>query len=130
MKILAALLLILLSLGSYFLLALRFAVYQRYPVVQYLLAAVGVAYLVWLAADQFSIGRLVAAVAGAALLGGFLWYTLSYSAYRKGPAQATAGLGSRLASITLATADGEEIPFPQLLTGHPLNLVIFYRGWW
>ncbi len=134
MKELAALLVAFASVISYFLLATRFGVYQRWPVVHYLGCLLACALLVWLVTTQTGGRRLLAAGAltvAVALTTFFAWYTVSYSGYAANTSAHANGepLGELLTGLTLASHSGEATPV--FRRGEDRGtLLVFYRGFW
>ena len=82
MKTLLSFLLVMLALLSYLVVSTRYGIFQRYPLVHYILAGIGMALLLRLTFQKFTAWRLLASVLSAAAIGFFLWWTLIYSTYK------------------------------------------------
>ncbi len=132
MKALLSFLLVLLGLFSYLFVSTRFGIFQRYPIVHYLLAGVGLALLIRLTLQQFTVWRLIASVLSVAAIGFFLWWTLIYSTYKTTDVSVASGeaLDSTFAGITLKTAAGDDFNLGEEIKKQPLTLLVFYRGIW
>jgi len=105
--------------------------FQRYPVVHFILATIGIVMLIRLMVQHFTFWRLLAVAASAALLGFFAWWTLSFSTYGL---DASVKVGQRLngglSDIVLKTADGADFHFGEEIAKQPMTLLVFYRGIW
>lgn len=129
MKSFLALLLVIGALASYMVLALFFGVFQQYPVVQYLLALGGIAWLAMLLRQRFSWGRVAAFSFAVFLTGGFLYWTLVGSGYERREHRAQAGeVLAELPALELPNAAG--IPTRLFTGGERATLLVFYRGYW
>ena len=117
---------------AYSVLAIRFGVYQRFPAVHYAVMIVAGALLLKLLFEQFVLFRLLATIAGFALLGGFVWFTVFASSYPTRDLGVAIGdsLAERLDSLALANAEGREIGIADAIAGARATLLVFYRGWW
>lgn len=129
MKTFLAFLLVIVGLASYMVLALAFGFFQHYPVVHYLLALGGIAWLVALLRQRFTWLRVVALSFGALMTAAFFYWTLVGSAYEEREHKAAAGeVLAELPSLELPNAAG--VP-TRLFTGKErATLLVFYRGFW
>lgn len=131
MKMFLAFAAILAAVLSTVVLSTQFGIYQRIPLVHFLIAAAGLGYMIWLTWRDYSHKRLVADIAGAALFSGFLWWTLSYSEYEGGhKAKPGRVIYSELAGVSLKDATGAEFNMSSELSKHEATLIVFYRGFW
>lgn len=132
MKTLLPFLLVMLALLSYLVVSTRFGIFQRYPLVHYILAGIGLALLLRLTFQQFTAWRLIASVLSAAAIGFFLWWTLIYSTYKTTDVSIAPGepMDSTFAGITLKTAAGDDFNLGEEIRKQPLTLLVFYRGIW
>ena len=132
MKIFMSFLLVLVSLVSYAIVSTRFGLFQRYPVVHLLFAAIGIALLVRFTAQNFTAWRLLATVFSVALLGFFSWWIFFYSTYENAAKTIRAGeqISNTLSGIVLKTADGADFNVGEEISKQPLTLLVFNRGVW
>jgi len=119
---------------SYFVAATQFGLYQRWPIVHFLLAAAGCGVIVWgLTRRCRWWSRLLAALtlALALALGGFyVWYALDYSTYGGDQAPAVGTLlASELDGVRLVSDLGDESALWTRGAGEA-TLLVFYRGHW
>lgn len=129
MKTLLALALVIVAIASYFVLALGFGVFQLYPVVHYVLAIAGCAWLAFLVRRQPGWRRGLALVCGLVLTGFYLWYTLSYSTYENRAHRVAEGeVVAMLSDLHLTDQDGETATV--LAADARATLLVFYRGFW
>lgn len=126
MKFAHGLVLVLVGLSSYFVLALQFGVYQRYPVAHIVLALSGIIIMVVHTKKTFSCFRMSGTLLSAALLAVFLWWSQGYSTY---PAAVSAGNTSGK-EIWVKNAEGEAFHFNAALKKARLTLLVFNRGVW
>lgn len=123
------------SVIAYFVLAVQFGLYQRWPVVHLALclaACLGLALLLKESASTARrIVRILALALCLALTGFYAWYTLSYSSYNSTTPDVAVGedLAPRLGEIRLASHTGEEMPV-WAPGEHRGTLYVFYRGFW
>ena len=118
---------------SYFVAATQYALYQRWPVLHFLLAAIGCTVIVWgLTKRSRWWSRFLSALAltlALGLSGLFAWYTLDYSTYGGDHAP------------PIGTVLAKELSEAQLLSyqdakthlwtsGERATLLVFYRGHW
>ncbi len=129
MKAFLAFLLVAVGVGSYFAAALLLGFFQRYPYASYAAASLGVVFLLALVAKERTRPRIVLTVLGVALLGGFLWYTLSFSVYP--PGEAKLKPGDELPDVTVKASTGEELDLREEVEETKAGaLLVFYRGHW
>ena len=127
MKPLLALLIILGSIVSYFVMALSFGIFQRYPWPQFIGVIVGSVWLISLVYKQRTTGRMIATMGGGTLATFFFWYALSYSNYEP-PTNPIAQqqVVSELTGLTLPDHAGE----PTAVLSDQKTLIVLYRGNW
>ena len=132
MKVFLTFLLVLVSLFSYVFVSTQLGLFQRYPVVHLVIAAIGVGILIRLTFQHFTLWRLLAVASSAALFGLFAWWTLIYSTYASTETSVDAGrqLDETPLNITLKTADGADFYFGEEIAKQPMTLLVFYRGVW
>jgi hypothetical protein len=131
MKALAYFFIIPASITVYFVLAASFGIYQRYPVLNYLLMGVGIFLLIRLLLKQFSVWRLLLTVGGAALAAFFGWWTLSYSNYEKMETVVARGEANpQILSFELKNSAGESTTLNEAMGDADVLLLNFYRGHW
>jgi hypothetical protein len=129
MKTFFALLLVIGALASYMVLALAFGVFQYYPVVQYLIALAGIAWLVVLLRQRFTWRRVAALSFAVLLTAGFAYWTLIGSEYERREHRAKGGeVLAELPSLELLNAAGS--PTRLFTGGERATLLVFYRGYW
>ena len=114
------------ALLSYFVLALRFGVYQRYPVVHVLLAASGIIVMAMLMKKDFSFLKLCGTLLSTVLLAIFVWWSQAYSTYRKSEVV----INSKGEDLWVKNAEGEDFHFNAALKKSRLTLLVFNRGVW
>ncbi len=129
MKFAHGFLLVLAALLSYFGLALLFGVYQRYPFAHMLLTVTGIMMMIAKIKISCSLSKLSATLFAVALLTFFVWWSQSYSTYRK-PAQQAKGHISAEQSFGLKTTEGESFDFNAALKKSRRTLLVFNRGVW
>jgi len=127
MQPLLAFLVVLSSIVSYFVAALSYGIFQRYPWPQFMGVLVGSVWLVSLVYKKQTKGRMIATMGGGALASFFFWYALAYSTYAPltdplPEQQVIAGLQS----LTLPDHTGE----PTSVLSDQNTLVVLYRGNW
>ena len=133
MKELGGFVLVLIAVISYSTAATRFALYQRWPVPHFLLAAVGCALLAWALTKRTRWwSRTISASAltfALGLSGLFVWYTLDYSTYDGDYAPPVGTmLAQELGEVRLLSFEDEET---HLWTPEErATLLVFYRGHW
>ncbi len=132
MKVFLTFLLVLVSLVSYVIVSTKLGIFQRYPVVHFVIAGIGVVILLRLMFQHFTLWRLLAVAASAALVGFFAWWTLIYSTYTFTETSVNAGkqLNDGLSNIALKTAGGADFYFGEEIAKQPMTLLVFYRGIW
>lgn len=133
MKTFLSLALVIFSLISCVILSTKFGVYQRYPVVHYLMAIVGISYLIILLRKQFSVTRLLAAIASTLMLVFFVLWTLIFSTYGNNKFKESYEKISiqSFSGITLKTSEKNDFIVSKEIEKSPLTMFIFYRGnWW
>ena len=133
MKELGGFVLVLIAVISYFIAATQFALYQRWPVTHFLLAAVGCGLVAWALTQRsrwwsrtLSASALTLALGSSGL---FVWYTLDYSAY-EGDYALPVGtmLSQELGEVRLLSFEDEQT---YLWTPEErATLLVFYRGHW
>ncbi len=133
MKELGGFVLVLIAVISYFIAATQFALYQRWPVTHFLLAAVGCGLVAWALTKRsrwwsrtLSASALTLALGSSGL---FVWYTLDYSAYDGdyAPPVGTT-LSQELGEVRLLSFEDEQT---HLWTPEErATLLVFYRGHW
>lgn len=129
MKTFLALLLVIGALASYMVLALSFGVFQHYPVVHYLLALGGIAWLAVLLRQRFTWRRVAALSFGLLLTAGFLFWTLAGSEYERREHRARAGeVLAELPALELLNEAGA--PTRLFTSTERATLLVFYRGYW
>ena len=129
MKTLAALATVVLAMVAYWVLALRFGIYQRVPWLHFVGMLVGSGWLIWLLREKRTVGRGVALVFSLGLTALFAWYTLSYSNYAERAYGVTSGQAvASLQGLTLPNQEG--VATPVMTPGSRGTLVVFYRGFW
>lgn len=114
------------GLLSYFVLALRFGIYQRYPVAHVLLALSGIIIMAVHMKKAFSFLRLSGALLSTALFAVFLWWSQSYSTYRK----SAVVVNSSGEDLWVKNAEGEDFHFNAALKKARRTLLVFNRGVW
>ena len=121
-----------LSFALYLVLALNLMVYQRYPVVHYLIALVALIFLGKALKDKFSFYRLGLNLAGWVLLLFFGWWTLFFSSYEsQAPAfTENPNLQLQMVDLSLKNAEGQTVTLGDSLATHQATLLVFYRGYW
>lgn len=130
-KDLGFLALTLFAIISYFVLALGFGVFQRYPVVHLLLALVGFAGLLWSLVHEFNARRLVFLLLAGVFAGGYVWYTLDYSNYESTDVEVSEGTTlEALRGLELTAHDGSSTPVLASANEATATLMVFYRGFW
>ncbi len=133
MKELGGFVLVLVAAASYFIAATQFALYQRWPVPHFLLAAVGCGLLAWgLTTRSQRRSRALSASAltvALGLSGLFAWYTLDFSTYDDDYAPPVGTmLGEELGEVRLLSFEDERT---HLWTPEErATLLVFYRGHW
>ena len=133
MKELGGFVLVLAAGISYYVAATQFALYQRWPVAHFLVAAVGCALLVWALTKRSQ--RWSRALSASVLIfalglsGLFAWYTLDYSTYDDDYAPPVGTmLGEELGDVQLLSFEDEKT---HLWTPEErATLLVFYRGSW
>ena len=126
MKFAHGLVLVLVGLSSYFVLALRFGVYQRFPVAHILLAASGIIIMTMRMKKDFSFLKLSGMLLSTALLAIFLWWSQGYSTYRK----SAVVLNNSEEDLWVKSAEGEDFHFNAALKKSRRTLLVFNRGVW
>ena len=129
MKIFLAFGLVFLSLASYFVGSLKFGIYQKHPIPHYFFALVGLAILFLQIRVRFSWQRLAANLGGWLLLLFFMWWTLSYSAYRE-PHGVKVGEIASMNGLRLTDSDGASFNLAEAVASNKATLLVFYRGYW
>jgi hypothetical protein len=130
MKFAHGLVLVIVALLSYFVLALRSGIYQRYPLAQILFAGAGVCLMMIKLRNSFSILKLSATLFSASLLALFVWWSLSYSTYGESAQQLVARAPGATQSFGLKTTAGEAFDFNAALKKARRTLLVFNRGAW
>lgn len=130
MKFAHGVLLALVGLASYFVLALRFGVYQRYPFAHILLTAAGVVLMIVKMRNNFSWAKLSATLLALGALVVFVWWSQSYSTYGEPPQQFGAHASSAALPFTLKTSEGKSFDFNAALKQAQRTLLVFNRGYW
>lgn len=127
MKPLLAFLIVLGSIVSYYVAALSFGIFQRYPWPQFIGVTAGSAWLIALVYQQRTAGRMIATMGGGALAMFFFWYALSYSNYEPliDPLQQSQVVAD-LQSLTLPNHAGQQTP----VLCKRNTLIVLYRGNW
>ena len=133
MKELGGFVLVLVAAASYFIAATQFALYQRWPVPHFLLAAVGCGLLAWgmtKRSRRWSRALSASALTVALGLSGlFAWYTLDFSTYDGDYAPPVGTmLANDLSEVRLLSFEDQET---HLWTPEErATLLVFYRGHW
>lgn len=127
MKAFFAFALIPLSFGLYLYLETKTEFSQRVPWLHYGLSLVGLILLALLIKEKASWFRVSLTVVGVILVGGFAWWTLSYSTYKDDPGEMT---GKSVAEFFLANRQGTLVNLGQLMGNFDRTLAVFYRGYW
>ncbi|MEK7728371.1 MAG: hypothetical protein AAB354_08135 [candidate division KSB1 bacterium] len=118
------------ALLSYFVLALLFGVYQRYPLVHMLLTVIGIVVMAVNMQKNFSRPKFSAILFSGLLLAIFVWWSQSYSTYGE-PAQQFGARGSdAMPSFVLKTSEGENFDFNAAIKKTRRTLLVFNRGVW
>lgn len=135
MRVFSALLLIVLSVVSYFVAAIQFGIRQDLPVIHILLGLTACAFLFREAvrAERTSQRwiRSAAVVFGLFLVSGFIWFTVVASAYSKsGPAAIQGQSVPELASLKLERHDGQVVEVISPTGSSKATLLVLYRGYW
>jgi len=119
------------AIVSYFVLALGFGVFQRYPMVHILLATAGCAGLAWGLLREFRIRRLAFLLLAGVFTAGYIWYTLDYSSYETSDSGVAEGSTiDELLSLELASHEGISTPVLAPAEEAAATLLVFYRGFW
>ncbi|NNE92104.1 MAG: hypothetical protein HKN23_10690 [Verrucomicrobiales bacterium] len=131
MKAFAAFLLIPLSMIIYIILATGMGIYQRYPIVHFVIIAVGLVFLGRLIFQKFTIWRLLLNLGGWVMAGFFVWWTLSYSNYGEYEAPVASGeTAPRIMEAALKNSTGEATTLANVAGDSDGVVLIFYRGHW
>lgn len=129
MKTFAGLVVVVLAMATYWVLALRFGIYQRVPWLHLGIMLLGCGWLVYQLRDKRTVGRGIALVFSLGLTLLFAWYTLDYSNYDDRSHEVVTG--KAVASLQgLVLPDHEGVATPVLTPGSRGTLVVFYRGFW
>lgn len=129
MKTLGMFLIVFLSLMSYVVLATVFGI-DTHPLIQVVLALVGLGGLIYFTVKEFKWGRLVATVLATLLISGFSWWVFAYSEYESTELKVTGSeMASPLASVKLVDHANQPVSMAQILAEGP-TLLVFYRGHW
>ncbi len=133
MKELGGFVLVLIAVISYYTAATQFALYQRWPLPHFLLAAVGCGLLAWgmtKRSRRWSRALSASALTVALGLSGlFAWYTLDFSTYEGDYAPPVGTmLGNDLSEVRLLSFHDQQTPLwsPE----ERATLLVFYRGHW
>ncbi|MDJ0842120.1 MAG: hypothetical protein QNK37_36810 [Acidobacteriota bacterium] len=123
-----------LSMVVYLVLATKFGIYQRYPVINLLLALGSLVALFIITRKRFSYYRLALNLVGWALFLFFGYWTLIFSEYKDAPPQVSEyqTITAQLTAVTLETEKGEALPASRLLqdASGKNTLLVFFRGHW
>jgi len=132
MRVLLWFLLVLVSFFSFVFVSTQLGIFQRYPVVHFIFAAIGVVMLIRMIFQHFTIWRLLATVASVVVFGFFLWWTLFYSTYSTTSVSVNEGdqIRNALSGVILKTAAGADFDFGEEITKQPMTVLVFYRGVW
>lgn len=132
MKVFLTFLLVLVSLFSYVIVSTQLGIFQRYPVMHFVIAGIGIVILIRLTFQHFTLWRLLAVATSAVLFGFFAWWTLIYSTYTSTETSVIAGkqLNDGFSNITLKTTGGADFYIGEEITKQPMTLLVFYRGIW
>lgn len=119
------------AIVSYFVLALGFGIFQRFPLLHMLLAAAGCAGLLWGLFREFRLRRLAFLLLAGVLTAGYIWYTLDYSSYETTEVQVTEGATiDALRDLELTSHGRIRLPLLAPAEEAAATLVVFYRGFW
>lgn len=130
-KDLGFLALTLFAIVSYFVLAVGFGFFQRYPMVHFLLAAAGCAGLAWGLLREFRIHRLVFLLLAGVFTAGYIWYTLEFSSYETSEIRVAEGSTiDGLPGLELTSHRGISTPVLAPAEEAAATLLILYRGFW
>ncbi len=132
MQTLLALVLVIISIMSHFLLSEHLGYFQEYPWFSYAGMLLGTGIIVWRTVQRFTFLRLGAMLLAVLLAGGFLWYTVDYSAYNQHTATLSAGdeADSTFLNIQLLNEQQQPVVLGELLREASLTLVVLNRGVW
>ena len=130
MKALAYFLIIPAAMILEFVLATNLGIYQRYPIVPFLLILTGLFFLIRLLFAKFTVLRLFLAVVGLALAGSYGWWTLSYSTYPELENSIAVGSQVDVMSIELTDAKGKVRTLKEIQGDSAAIMLTFYRGYW
>jgi hypothetical protein len=132
MKVFLTFLLVPVSLFSYVIVLTQLGIFQRYPVVHFIIAGIGVVILIRLMFQHFTLWRLLAVATSAALFGFFAWWTLIDSTYTSSETSVNAGeqLNDGFSNIALKTTGGADFYIGEEIAKQPMTLLVFYRGIW
>ncbi len=130
MKALAYFLIIPAAMILYFILATSLGFYERYPILPFILMAVGLFFLIRLLFSKFTILRLFLTMAGLVLTGFFGWWTLSYSTFSDLENPVAVGAQVDVMSAELLDSLGETRTLGEIQGDSAAIMLIFYRGYW
>jgi len=130
-RALAAFLIIPASMFLYITLATGIGFYQRYPVVAFAGAAIGLFLLGRMLLGKFTWWRLSLNVTGWFLSLFFTWWTLSFSAYPESEHIRAGETPPGLMGVTALSADdGQVFDLAGTVGKAKAALFVFYRGYW
>ena len=128
---------VLIAIGSYVPIFVKFAVTRDVPWVNYLLLLLGVGVLAlglrraYLEPQRYR-GKVSGSILGAAavvLAGAFVMFAV-YLTKQIPPSESALHLGERAPAFTLQNADGKPVALSDLMSKHRAVVLIFYRGYW
>ena len=128
---------VLVALGSYVPIFVKFAVTRDVPWVNYLLLLLGIGVLAlglrraYLEPLRYR-GKVSGSILGAAavvLAGAFVMFTV-YLTKQIPSSESALHLGERAPAFTLRNADGKPVTLSDLMSKHRAVVLIFYRGYW
>ncbi|MCG8456747.1 MAG: hypothetical protein MI919_10745 [Holophagales bacterium] len=124
-------LLLLVAIVSYFVLAVQFGFYQRYPWPNLLLIAAALAWQIAETVKRRSWARATVAVLMLLLGATYTWYVLDYSSYpaSAGVPEAGTTLGE-LTELSFPNQRGETSPLLDAAVASRATLLVLYRGHW
>lgn len=132
MRVLLWFLLVLVSFFSFVFVSTQLGIFQRYPVVHFILALIGIAMLIRLMLQHFTVWRLLATIVSVIVFGFFVWWTLFYSTYSTTSVSVNTGnqISNALSGVIVKTAVGADFDFGEEIAQQPMTLLVFYRGVW
>ena len=130
-------LIVLIALGSYVPVFVRFAATRDVPWVNYLLFLLGGAMLAVGLRRAYSepqryrgkISGTILGIMAVLLAGSFVVFTV-YLGKQIPSAESALRVGQRAPAFTLLNADGNQVTLADLANSHRAVLLIFYRGYW